>query len=99
MYLSRPLLLDGFKFDIRMYALITSCAPLRMYKVRPPHQHVQVNFMTIRRDPASGCCCPMAWVCNPLIARPVDLCVSPVQRWVGASVHGGIRAPWQRQLG
>lgn len=33
MYISRPLLLDGFKFDIRMYALIVSCSPLRMYKV------------------------------------------------------------------
>lgn len=33
-YISRPLLLDGFKFDIRMYALVASCSPLRVYKVR-----------------------------------------------------------------
>lgn len=60
MYLSRPLLLDGFKFDIRMYALITSCSPLRMYKVRPPHQHEQVQVMTTHRNPAMDCFCPMA---------------------------------------
>ncbi|TGZ74249.1 hypothetical protein CRM22_001037 [Opisthorchis felineus] len=43
-YISKPFLIDGYKFDMRLYVLLTSCDPLRMYMFKDG----LVRFTTIQ---------------------------------------------------
>ncbi|XP_059047836.1 tubulin polyglutamylase TTLL13-like [Achroia grisella] len=50
-YLSKPYLVDGYKFDIRVYTLITSCDPLRIFV----YNEGLVRFATSRyADPSAN---------------------------------------------
>ncbi|NWW91629.1 TTL13 polyglutamylase, partial [Rhynochetos jubatus] len=49
-YISKPFLIDGFKFDMRIYALVTSCDPLRIFL----YEEGLARFATMRYlDPSS----------------------------------------------
>ncbi|XP_010141021.1 PREDICTED: tubulin polyglutamylase TTLL6, partial [Buceros rhinoceros silvestris] len=49
-YISKPFLIDGFKFDMRIYVLVTSCDPLRIFV----YNEGLARFATMRYiDPSS----------------------------------------------
>ncbi|XP_069723148.1 tubulin polyglutamylase TTLL13-like [Phaenicophaeus curvirostris] len=49
-YISKPFLIDGFKFDMRIYVLVTSCNPLRIFV----YKEGLARFATMRYiDPRS----------------------------------------------
>ena len=48
---SQPFILDGFKFDLRIYVLVTSCDPLRVYV----YKDGLARFATVKyHDPTHG---------------------------------------------
>lgn len=49
-YITKPYLIDGFKFDLRIYTLITSCDPLRIYV----YKEGLVRFATSRYKEPTG---------------------------------------------
>uniref|UniRef100_A0A8C6Y9W0 Tubulin tyrosine ligase like 13 n=1 Tax=Naja naja TaxID=35670 RepID=A0A8C6Y9W0_NAJNA len=50
-YISKPFLIDGFKFDMRIYVLVTSCDPLKIFV----YEEGLARFATMRYiEPNSG---------------------------------------------
>lgn len=50
LFFSQPFLIDGFKFDMRIYVLVTSCDPLRIFV----YKEGLARFATMRYiDPSS----------------------------------------------
>ena len=57
----QPFLIDGFKFDLRIYALVTACDPLRIFvfkdglarfataKYVDPNHHNVVSELSVKR--------------------------------------------------
>ena len=48
-YIDNPLLVDGFKFDVRLYVAVTSYDPIRIYM----YEDGLARFATMRYDPSS----------------------------------------------
>ena len=49
-YISKPFLIDGFKFDLRIYVVVTSCDPLRIFV----YKDGLGRFTTVRYTEPSG---------------------------------------------
>ncbi|XP_060846125.1 tubulin polyglutamylase TTLL6-like [Rhopalosiphum padi] len=68
LYISKPLLLDGYKFDMRVYTLIASCDPLKIYVYNdglvrlatepyetPTHNNVNDRYMHLTNYSVNKC--------------------------------------------
>lgn len=49
-YIDNPMLLDGFKFDLRIYVAVTSINPLRVYM----YEEGLVRFATVKYNQDTG---------------------------------------------
>ena len=69
-YVSKPFLIDGFKFDLRVYVLVTSCDPLRIFvyedglgrfatlKYMEPSNH---NVVSAKKNISQNCWNPLLY--------------------------------------